>query len=212
MSGDYEEQAVPVHPSQSKRAMHNLSAAGVPILGGGMGAGGQYIIIVAVPVGGAAPDWRSAPPRPRSAFRPVISFDWRMFVQIVCVLAIVGGVAYFAWGMAGGESGDGLKWDGIAWDDVGAWLDARAAALRPLPRGEPIVETTEWRWPWESRIVNAPKGMDIGGGWSWLPANPIGNAIDGAATAVTWLVWALLAVVALWLGSQVFSIVRRFRG
>lgn len=211
MAEEYEERGVPVHPSQSRRAGHNLSAAGVPILGGGM-SGGLYVIVVAVPVGAPTPDWRQAPPSQPARAWALPAFNWRVFVQILCALAIVGGIAYFAWGMMGGGAGGGAGEEpGMSWDDVGAWLDARAAALRPLPRGEPVVETTEWRWPWESAVISGPKSADAGG-WSWPPANPVGDALDGAAAAVTWLVWGLLAVGGLWLASLAFGIARRMRG
>lgn len=206
MAEEYEERGIPVHPSQSKRAGHNLRAAGVPILGDGM-SGGLYVIVVAVPVGAPTPDWQQAPPsQPVRAWSPP-AFNWRVFVQILCALAIVGGVGYFAWGMFGGESGPGWS---VSWDDVGAWLDARTAASRPLPNGEPVVETTGFRWPWESKIVSAPK--DAGSSeWSWMPANPVGDALDGAAAAITWLIYALLAVGGLWVASLAVGIVRRFK-
>ena len=211
---DYEERAVPVHPSQSRRAMSNYKGAGVPILGNGMGGGGMYVIVIAVPVGAPTPDWQAAPPRAASPFRPIIAFNWRVFVQIMCALAIVCGLAYFGYAFVSGADVRGGDIAAGAQDAAATftgWLDDRLATLRPLPNGEPVVETTAWRWPWESKVVNAPKFAGSSE-WSWMPANPVGDAIDGAGQVITWLVCALVLVGVLWAASIAFGAYRRFRG
>lgn len=208
---EYEERAVPVHPSQSRRAMHNYAAAGIPILGNGMG-GGAYVIVIAVPVGTPTPDWQAAPQRAASPFRPIVAFNWRVFTQIVCVLAIVGGLAYFGWAFMAGADVRGGDIAAGAQDAAGnftAWLDDRLALLRPLPRGEPVVERTGFRWPWESAVVSAPKAA--GGSEWWMPANPVGDAVDGIGRMITWLVWALVIVGVLWVVSLLTPILLRLR-
>ncbi len=204
------ETPIPVHPSQARRAMHNLAAQGVPIRGGGM-YNGAYVIVVMLPEEAPAPDWRTAPAqRAASGWSgwSMPAFNMRVFVQLLCVLAILLGVGYLGYGVL---SGADLSWSapdlgGLSQQVRAAWDDV-AAPWKPLPNGEPVVERTGWHWPWESATVNAPQ--DAGG---WLPANPIGNAIDGAAQMITWLVWVLVVAGVLWSASLVAGIVRRARG
>lgn len=204
---------IAVHPSQSRRALHNLAAQGYDIGGGGMYEG-MYVIVVLLPAGAPDPDWRAAPAR-RSASAGFAwpAFDWRVFVQLLCVLAIAGGVGYLGYSIwAGGD----LSWSapdlgGLSRQARDAW-DSIAAPWQPLPRGEPVVEAADnvFRWPWESRIVSAP--TDAGSSeWAWMPKNPVGDAVDSAGQMLMWLVYALLIVGALWLASVVAGIVRRVR-
>ena len=88
------------------------------------------------------------------------------------------------------------------------WWGDVSAPWEPQPEGEPVVEKTGFRWPWESAVVNAPKNADATE-WSWPPKNPVGDAIDGAANVITWLVWALVIGGVLWAASLVAGIVRR---
>ena len=69
---------------------------GYDVTGYPPGADGMYIIVVQAPAGAEGADWRSAPRRPRFRLPP---FHWRGFVQILCVLAIVGAVGYIAYGV-----------------------------------------------------------------------------------------------------------------
>lgn len=208
------ETPIAVHPSQARRAMHNLSAQGVPIRGGGM-YNGAYVIVVVLPEDAPAPDWRAAPAqRSGSGWSgwSMPAFNVRVFVQLLCVLAILLGVGYLSYGVL---SGADLSWSapdlgGLSQQARNAWDDV-AAPWEPLPNGEPVVEKTGWRWPWESATVSAPKD-DAATEWTWPPKNPVGDAIDTAGTVITWLVWALVIVGVLWAASLVAGIVRRVRG
>ena len=213
MNEAYEERAVPVHPSQSGRAMHNYAAQGIPILGKGS-SGGMYVIVIGVPVGAPTPDWTYAPPQPASYRRGFNwpAFNWRVFAQLLAVLMIAAALGYFGWVFATGSDASGGDIVAGAQDAAGnftAWLDDRLALLRPLPRGEPVVERTGFRWPWESAVVSAPKAA--GGSEWWMPANPVGDAVDGIGRMITWLVWALVIVGVLWVVSLLTPILLRLR-
>ena len=203
---------ISVHPSQSRRALHNLAAQGYEISGGGM-YGGQYVIVILLPDGAPTPDWRSAPAsRPASAGFNWPAFNWRVFVQLLCVLAIVGGVGYLAYAVFSGAdlSVGAPDWGGIsqsardAWDDIAApWQP------EPTPVPEPQTAPAPW-WRFWNQEPDTVQGGQSGSGW--LPRNPVGDAIDTAGQVIMWLVWALVAVGVLWLVSVAVGIVRRVRG
>lgn len=169
---------------------------------------GMYIIVVMAPVG-SQPFAYETHPSHRPGFR-VPAFHWRGFVQILCVLAIVGAVGYLAYGViAGGpqptiagvpvEVG-GMKLDPTtgrmvepspleqaqgALGDVRSWL----AGLLPHPTQQPQADT----------------------GWSWLPKNPLGDAYDSAMQTVTWLTYAIIALGVLAVLFFAAGIVNKFR-
>ena len=160
MSVGYVEYPIPVHPSQARRAMHNLAAQGVPIAGGGM-SGGEYVIVVVLPADAVAPDWRSAPVVRRGGFR-FDSRSWLRWAAVLAVVAVLAGVLWFMFSPSdqvtaetGGMRLDPVTGHGIP-DDGGWWgwlmqpPDLRLPWPFParLPQNEP--QGDGFRWPWDA--------------------------------------------------------------
>jgi len=189
---------------------YRLRAAGVHIVGEGPHPTNPaaWVFTVHAAEGAGAPSvTRAGPGRARSAAALV---NWRVLVSALCILCIVGGIGYFAYALWGGAdlSGPTVPDARSLSQSVRDWWGDVSAPWEPQPEGEPVVERTGFRWPWESAVVNAPKNADATE-WSWPPKNPVGDAIDGAANVITWLVWALVIGGVLWAASLVAGIVRR---
>mgnify|MGYP000944298755 CR=1 FL=1 len=192
MSVGYVEYPIPVHPSQARRAMHNLAAQGVPIAGGGM-SGGDYVIVVVLPADAAAPDWRSAPAVRHSGFR----FDtrrWLRWVAVLAVVAVLAGVLWFAFSPSdrvtaevGGMRLDPATGHGIPDDEMWGWL--------------PDMPALHLSWPWADA---QSQPAEQGGGWQW----PWDAAVKSAQDTVTFAAGAVLAVLVLLI---VLALVRRRR-
>lgn len=207
-------------------------AAGYPPSDIIRGKEGIYILVVTVPA--TLPqeiDPGALIPQRRRQTWP--GFDWRVFVQMLCVLAIVGGIGYLAYQVfapprltiagvpieTGGmriDPATGRMVEPSAWERAqGALEDARNWLRGLLPQREPqaqpqAAEPGGWRWPWEARPETQPNAQ--AGGWTWPPKNPVGDAIDGTMQAITWLTYAVIALGVLWLISFIVGIVRRVRG
>lgn len=190
---------------------YRLRAAGVQIVGEGPHPTNPaaWVFTVHAAEGAAPPSVsRAAPAR---AVLP--AFNWRVFVQLLCVLAIVGGAGYLGYSVFMGAdlSAGAPDWGGLSQGARTAW-DEIAAPWQPEPTPVPEPQTAPapwWRfWNQEPDTVQAGES----GGWTWPPRNPVGDAIDTAGAVIMWLVWALVAVGVLWLVSVGVGIVRRVRG
>ena len=154
MSVGYVEYPIPVHPSQARRAMHNLAAQGVPIAGGGM-SGGEYVIVVVLPADAVAPDWRSAPVVRRGGFR-FDSRSWLRWAAVLAVVAVLAGVLWFMFAPSdqvtagtGGMRLDPATGHGIPDEGMWGWLPVlhlpwQAEAQPAQPQGD------GWQWPWDA--------------------------------------------------------------
>ena len=97
--------------------------------------------------------WRPAPGALAAAPRshsPAFEREWLLRWGLVFAgVAMFCAVGWLLVRQAGGIDLDAL------WEKI----DAVQFPWEPgLPNGEPVVETTEFRWPWESKVVSAPKG------------------------------------------------------
>ena len=160
MSVGYVEYPIPVHPSQARRAMHNLAAQGVPIAGGGM-AGGEYVIVVVLPADAVAPDWRSAPAVRRGGFR----FDtrrWLRWVAVLAVVAVLAGVLWFAFSPSDRVTAEvgGMKLDpttGHMVEDGGlwGWLPDLHFPWQAQQQPSQQAQQQGFRWPWDAAMESA---------------------------------------------------------
>ena len=157
MSVGYVEYPIPVHPSQARRAMHNLAAQGVPIAGGGM-SGGEYVIVVVLPADAVAPDWRSAPAVRRGGFR-LDTRRWLRWAAVLVVVAVLAGVLWFVFAPSDQVTAEvgGMKLDpatGHMVEDGGwwGWLPSLRLPWQESPQQAP---QQGFRWPWDSAMENA---------------------------------------------------------
>ena len=190
MSVGYVEYPIPVHPSQARRAMHNLAAQGVPIAGGGM-SGGEYVIVVVLPADAVAPDWRSAPVVRRGGFR-FDSRSWLRWAAVLAVVAVLAGVLWFMFAPSdqvtaetGGMRLDPATGHGIPDEGMWGWL--------------PDMPALHLSWPWADA---AQPSQPQGDGWQW----PWDAAMESVQDTVTLAAGAALAVLVLLI---VLALVRR---
>ena len=96
-----QQQMIEVHPSQLRRAMHNLAGRGVPIQGYSPLPNGMCVIVVMVPddaAPDAAPDWQQDAPHKRKPRTLPVN------VQVSAMVLIVAAVCYVAYVMFGGAA------------------------------------------------------------------------------------------------------------
>lgn len=206
-------------------------AAGYPPSDIIRGKEGIYILVVTVPA--TLPQeidpGALIPQRRRQTWPP---FDWRVFVQLLCVLALVGGIGYLAYQVfasprltiagvpveTGGmriDPATGRMVEPTAWERAqGALEDARDWLRGLLPQQQPAAQPQTVPAPWWRFWNREPDTVQPGqsGGWAWPLKNPVGDAIDGTMQAITWLTYAVIALGVLWLISFIVGIVRRVRG
>ena len=198
MSVGYVEYPIPVHPSQARRAMHNLAAQGVPIAGGGM-AGGEYVIVVVLPADAVAPDWRSAPAVRRGGFR----FDtrrWLRWAAVLAVVAVLAGVLWFVFppsdqvtAETGGMRLDPVTGHGIPDEGMWGWL--------------PDMPALHLSWPWTDAQSQPAQPQGDGFRWPWdSAADSLAAAAASVQGTVTLAAGAVLAALVLLI---VLALVRR---
>ena len=200
---NYEDRYYEVHPSQLRWAMHQLdSVPNYNVRCYTPGRGGMYIVVVQVPIGAADADWRAPQPQRRRWLR----FDWRVAVKWLCVLVIVGGLGYLAYGVLTGatqqdaqQASQPSQAASSLWDQIAAKLPQMPAIQPPAPRGEPVVEGTGWHWPWESSVVSQPQVKDDGFRWPWQDAqDAAGEAVESIKVAGLVIVLLVVVVCVLW--------------
>ena len=156
---NFEDRYYEVHPSQLRWAMSQLGAIpGYNVQGYAQGRGGMYIIVVQVPIGAEEQDWRSPAPSRRRVRFDISPRMIGVIVAVALLCAIVGYAAY---------SGVTVP----TWDEVAAAMPQLPAmpwdAPPPAPRGEPVVESSGWHWPWESSVISKPQPAPAPQGFRW---------------------------------------------
>jgi flagellar basal body-associated protein FliL len=140
-----------VEPWELRRAMAGYAAQGYPPRYGKHPDGSGFVIVIVVPDGAAIPDWRAPQPQRRRWLR----FDWRVAVKWLCVLVIVGGLGYLAYGVLTGAAPQDAQQAAqpsqaaALWDQIAAKLPQMPTAQPPAPNGEPAVDEAGFRWPWQ---------------------------------------------------------------
>ena len=192
-------------------AMRGYRNLGYPPAGYVPASNGMVTIIIMAPPQTTFPDWRKgafAHDAPPHAWH-IPRFDWRAWVQIACVAAIVVGVGYLIYGMAVGDAGDSASMAALLSPLAVPGIE-QLADLLPQQTPPQTAPAPWWRfWNQEPDTVPPQQAAQEGGGWTWPPQNPVGDAIDGTIQAVTWLIYAALILVVLWFVSFVIGIVRR---
>ena len=160
-----------VHPSQLRWAMHNLSAAGVPIQGYSTLPNGMCVIVITLPESTPAPDWRAVNtarrPKPRIELGPVLRW-----AAVLAAVVAVAAVLYFAFAGGGNtvtaEVG-GMRLDPVTGhmvEDGGVWdwfanlhLPWQQDAAQPSqPQGD------GWQWPWDAAVQRAQDTVTLAAG------------------------------------------------
>lgn len=200
---ELEERAYQVHPAQLRWAMSSLSAAGVPIVGYTPAPSGMMIIVVQMPTGAPDLDWQEQQPARRKRRH---EFDTGRLVVWALVLIIVAGAGYLAYAAIAGGALPQLAANlrGVL-DSSAPPAPAPVATPAPTPATpEPSLLDSIGAW----LNGNQPPAQPTPQPQGWLPANPIGDAIDGAKSAADSTVAAigmmvnavlvLAALVGLW--------------
>ncbi len=188
---NFEDRYYEVHPRNLGWAMHDLSQKpGYNVQGYAPGEGGMYIIVVQVPVGTPQADWRTPQARRRTTF-DISPRVVGVLVAIALLCAVVGYAAY---------SGVTVP----TWDEVAQNIhmpEPIAQMFEPQPpRGEPVVEKTGFRWPWESSVVSQPQAKQEGFRWPWQDAqDAAGEMMESAKMAGLMIVGLFLVLGALWI-------------
>lgn len=199
-----------------RHAMRGYNALGYPPAGYVPAGNGMVTIIIMAPPATAIPDWRtgafpSQPSMPRQAWP---AFDWRMWVQMLCVVAIIGGVGYLAWGMFAPPSQQQWAWPGVAAATGGMRLDPATGHMAAPTAAEQAQAALDDALALLRGLLppaqQQPPAQEESG-WSWLPKNPVGDAIDGTMQIVQWLVYAVIALAVLWLISFIVGVAGKFR-
>ena len=207
----YEQQYYEIPGAQWRWRAAQLNAQGLPFEATYNRAAGVYIVVVQTPVG-AQPFAYETHPSHRPGFR-VPAFHWRGFVQILCVLAIVGAVGYIAYSRMAGGTQPTIA--GVPVEVGGMKLDPTTGRMVEPSLLEQAQGALDGAFDWLGGLL--PSGAQTHAapqtdtGWTWPPKNPVGDAIDGTMQAVTWLTYAVIALGVLWLISFVVSIVGKFR-
>ncbi len=195
-----------VHPSQLRRAMSVLSAKGVDVRGYSRTPDGMMAILFMLPDAvDTAPDWRSAPrPRTRRAV------NWRGYVQMLCVVAIVGGLGYLGYGMMAGElatttvpsngpatlAGLPAVTGGMRLDADGSMAQPSAADLAAIAvdvAGDAVHAavaapvTVEVAAPWWRVWNQEPDQVQHGGGWL-RNAVSVPDGFNGTLTMIAYVI------------------------
>lgn len=190
-----------VTPGELRHAMRGYGRMGYPVEGYTPMPNGLVTIVIMAPPNTTIPDWRTgAFAQPQAHRRSWPAFNWRAWVQVLCVLAIVGGIGYLVYSMAG--SGD------VKQPNVAAAVDDLRTMVRdfleeedakPEPKPEPqTVEAPWWRfWNREPDVVQPQaeeKAPLDATEWTWPPKNPVGDAIDGMQQMVMLTIYLVLGL------------------
>jgi hypothetical protein len=192
-----------------RHALRGYSAMGYPPAGYVPASNGMVTIIIMAPPATAIPDWRTgafAPSAP-SPRRTWPALDWRMWVQMVCMVVILGGIGYGAWAMFVPAASR----PAVTAQTGGMRLDPATGHMAEPTAAEGALSFLAGLLP-KAAPPAAQKADQEKAGWKWPPANPVGEAIDGATQAVLWLVYAVIALGVLWGVSFVVGIAGKFKG
>ena len=172
-----------VHPSQLRWAMHNLSSQGVPIQGYSTLPNGMCVIVVTLPDGETAPDWRAAHrSKPRIELGPVLRW-----VSILAGIIAVAAVLYFAF--AGGDT-----------------VTAEVGGMKLDPTtGHMVEDGGLWGWlpdlhfPWQAQQQPSQQAQQQGFRWPWdaamESAAATAESVQGTVTVVSGAVLGLLVLL-----------------
>lgn len=194
-----------------RHALRGYTALGYPPTSYTPLPSGGFMIIIMAPPQTNIPDWRSGAFRPPAAPHGwnMPRFDWRRWARLAAVLMIVGSVGYLAYTAFGPRE----MLAGVPVEVGGMRLDPATGHMAQPTAYEQAQEV------WDGAIdalrslrpSPAPPAQEEERGWSWLPKNPVGDAIDGVAQTVQWLTYAVVVLAILWLAAFVAGLIHKMR-